>query len=381
MKRLLSIGMLLILLMSCFTMVLPVGASETEAVVDWNRIYYQLIPETEGGETPKVRLTTGADIPGACTLDFDATKTSLKVNGQQVEPGFEMRSAGEYELLLTNLANQTQQLVYTVKLLPNVNVTDGQVFTEYPVITCDNARSMAYQENLDVAQPIQSGEQIRKLGRFILTVNGHDKTGRNNYAFVYVIYVKAVHAVEIFDAEHGHALDVIVGTFDDHTVAATLDETRTLNPGSNIVTEVGTHRLDVRLDGAACTYLNVIPDNEALSLRIAIQDLDSLAQKTPYDFDFTGWNATVLLDGKPVSGKVRVAKNGKHTLKALDKDGNQIENAFVITTADQPTPVKMTTVNFRFKNPNFIVAIVSGALALGVFAFATYLFVARRRLV
>ncbi|MBE6691284.1 MAG: hypothetical protein E7590_08425 [Ruminococcaceae bacterium] len=377
MRRLLSICMLLCLLLSCAAALLPLTAS-AESALDWNKIYYRQIPQTEGETHEQVRLTTGAEIPGACTLEFDASKTGLKVNDKAVQPGEQLTKAGEYELLLTNLANETQQVIYTVKLLPDINVKHGDVFTTYPTITCSNAEKVTYQTNLDFEVPIASGDQIRQFGRFIICAYGKNKNG-HDVKFEYVIYIKVVHAVETFDPQNGHALNVTVGSFDDYTVEATLDG-QPLAEGPNVVTEVGAHELNVKLNGAYYNNLNAMPDAESLFLRISI-DFSSLEQRSPYYFDFTGWNAKILLDGKEVKGQVRVAKNGKHTLEALDADGKRIEGAFRITTDANPTPQRLDTVTFRFRNPNFIIAIISGVLAIGVFAFAAYLFVARRRLV
>ena len=379
MKRLLACLMLVILLAACVASLFPMTAVATsKEEYDWLRVYYAMKTE-EGVAEERVALSGGAEIVGGCVLYFDDTKARAILDDHQISTGHVLSMAGEYELKIYNLADDTAMLEYNFKVLPDINVSDGQVFTEFPQINFTNAYRVTYADFAEPT-PIAAGERIQNFGRFTVYAYGKNKND-NEIEFKYTIYVKMVHAVQVQDPEKGHALNVIVGTFEGHTVEATLDDSRALQSGDNLVTEVGTHTLAVKLDGVYQPSTSLaLPDSEALSLRIPIH-FASKEQRSPYYFDFTGWDATVKLDGKTVSGEVRMAKHGKHTLEAFDKDGNRIENAFAITEGQNLTVVPTTQVQFRYINLHFFFAIGAGVVALGFAVFALVLFLARRRMI
>ena len=379
MKRFLTILMLFVMLSSLAAVFSPLGTFAAEDSLAWRRIQYSLVPTEEGVEPEKLALTADAKIAGPANLWFDASKTLLSVNGVSVENGHELFNAGVYEITLVNAANEAQRNSYKIKIMPNINVANSQVFTEYPTIVCTNVVKMEHQRNLDLPELITSGTQLRTLGKNTLIIYSKDEKG-NLIKDTYVFYIKAVHAEKIYDAENGHALKVTVGSFDDLVVEAILDGDRQLNEGANIVHEVGTHTLSAKVNGFEFTDLLALPDSNDLSLRIAI-NFASMTQTTPFYFDFTGWErANILLDGKLVSGEVRVDWFGGHKLEVKDANGKTVENAFEISVNDVKKG-NATTVSFTFQNPHFYIALATVLLAIAAVVIAAILFVARRRLV
>ena len=378
MKRKFLAFLLLALLLSSLMAALPAGAAADNA---WRKITYVVAPQNEGEQPITGEVTTKGVIPGSCTLSFDASKTGLTVNGVAAENGVALTTAGIYHLGLTNLAQPQQKLTVEITVMPDINVADGQVFTTYPTVICSNAseRGMEYQRDLNEPKPFASGTQIRELGRHTLTVYGKDPDGYD-IKFAYVFYVKACDAVRLKDPATGkEALDMIVGSFDDMTVEATLNG-EALAPGSNIVTKVGEHKLSVKLNGAEVTQPFAAPDAAQTALRIALY-VDSFEEKEPYHFDFSDWDATVLLDGKPVSGKVRIEGYGTHELTVVDENGKTVEGAFLVTVGDAELPAVITNLKVTFKNPHLIYAIIAAVPAVAFLVAACYFFLARRRLV
>lgn len=375
MKRKILVLLLLVFLLSSFLAVLPVSAADNE----WRKITYTVAPRNEGEQPVTGEVTTKGVIPGSCTLNFDPAKTELTVNGQPAENGVSLSVAGVYRLGMTNLAQPQQKLSVEVTVLPDINVADGQVFTTYPTITFTNAVSVEHQRDLNLAKPLASSTQLRELGRHTLTVFGKDPDGYT-IKFPYVFYVKACDAVRTKDPATGkEALDVIVGSFDDMTVEATLDGEPLLT-GSNIVTKVGEHQLSVKLNGVELDQPHTMPDAAQTALRIDLY-VDSFEEKEPFYFDFSGWDARILLDGKPVSGKVRIDGYGSHVLTVVDENGNAIEGAFLVSVKDQELPSVFTNLKLTFRNPHLIYAIIAAVPALALLVAACYYFLARRRVV
>lgn len=375
MKQKILVLLLLVFLLSSFLAVLPVSAADNE----WRKITYTVVPQNEGEQPITGEVTTKGVIPGSCTLNFDPSKTVLTVNGQPAENGVLLSTAGVYRLGMTNQAQPQQKLSVEVTVLPDINVAEGQVFTTYPTVTFTNAVSVEHQRDLNLAKPFTSGTQIRELGRHTLTVYGKDPDGYT-IKFPYVFYVKACDAVRIKDPATGkEALDVIVGSFDDMTVEATLNGAP-LAAGSNIITKVGAHQLSVKLNGAELDQPFAMPDASQTALRIDLY-VDSFEEKEPFYFDFSGWDANILLDGKPVSGKVRIDGYGAHVLTVVDENGNTVEGAFLVSVKDQKIPTIITSLKLTFKNPHLIYAIIAAVPTLVLLVAACYFFLARRRVV
>ncbi len=383
MKRRILAMLTAVLLLLSLVAILPVGASDEVDEISWRKLTYSKDPTEEGGEAIQGNIAKKCEVPAFSKIHFDPAVTKLLVNGTEVETGYQTTYAGDYTLTIINKAKPDEQLEYEIKSLADINVYDGQVFTYYPTVTCTNGTDMEYTYDNSLNSFV-SGTQIRNLGKHLITVFGVNAKGQRVKVMDYKFYVKACDSVRVFDEASGkEALDVIVGEFDDLTVEATLDGNRPLVKGSNIVTEVGTHKLDAVIkngEGKVITRAQSLPDFEELSLRITM-GLPSLETKEPYTFDFSKWDATVLLDGEVVSGAVRVGSHGDHVLSVRGKDGKTVEGAFSVLLEDAEAPVTMTEVQFSFQNPHLIYAILVAVPTVFLLCVACYFLIARRRVV
>lgn len=383
MKRRILAMLTAVLLLLSLVAILPVGATDEVDEISWRKLTYSKDPTEEGGEAIRGNIAKKCEVPAFSKIHFDPAVTKLLVNGTEVETGYETTYAGDYTLTIINKAKPDEQLEYEIKSLADINVYDGQVFTYYPTVTCTNGTDMEYTYDNSL-HSFESGTQIRNLGKHLITVFGVNAKGQRVKVMDYKFYVKACDSVRVFDEASGkEALDVIVGEFDDLTVEATLDGNRPLAKGSNIVTEVGTHKLDAVIknkEGQVITRAQSLPDFEELSLRITM-GLPSLETKEPYTFDFSKWDATVLLDGEVVNGSVRVGGHGDHVLSVRGKDGKTVEGAFSVLLEDAEAPVTMTEVQFSFQNPHLIYAILVAVPTAFLLCVACYFLIARRRVV
>ena len=377
MKRILTMMLIPLVLLMGLIAVLPVFAAPDNT---WAKLTYTLTPKTEGEVNQPVEFNGDCEIPRGCTISFNEATASLKVDGQEVANGVELTTAGQYLLTVTSKTDG-KSLDYTVTLLPDINVTDGQVFTSYPTVVCENAISMEYRRNLTEID-FTSGTEIRTLGEHVVTVYGKtaEAGSSNTTSFAYHFYVRPVHSERVLDTASGkEALNVTVGSFDDREIEAILDG-KTLAPGSNIVTKVGTHTLVVYDNGTEITLPQALPGSDALSLRIDVW-MESVKQKEPFYFDFNGWDAKILLDGKEVTGEIRMGSHGSHTLTVVDGEGKTVENAFNLWVGEANKPTPTTKVEFTFNNPHLIYFIIAAVPAVAILAVAIYFLAARRRVV
>ena len=379
MKRFFLMLCALLMILSTCVVALPVSAEDNDA---WKTLTYTLTPK-EGEDAPVTgTVTDGVEILRNCTIHWDPALTDCMLDGRLVT-GQELKidMAGEYELRAISKENPTSNYMrYNIKVLPDINLADGQVFTYYPTFECTNASGIKYtkgtvSEDLELGVPIS----VRTLGSHLLTVYGHGKNGRAT--FEYRFYVKVCHAERVFDQASGkEALNIIVGTFDDYDFTATLDGTRVLEKGSNIETKVGQHTLDVAAKGQSKISSQALPGNNALMLRVDVY-MDAQESKDPYYFDFSRWDAEILLDGKVVKDVVRVGKHGKHTLAVRGADGQLMENGLNVTIGEEGKPQAMTQLNFTFRNPHILYAIIVAVPAVLLLAGAGYFLLIRRKVV
>lgn len=377
MKRLLSMVCVLFVLLSACVLPLPVNA---EGENEWKRLTYTLEPKNEGEEPVTGALTGEDEISGSCTIHWDAALTKVMLDDHEIAEGYKLDMAGEYELKAFNKAKPAQVIVYKVKVLPDINLVNGQVFTSYPTIVCTNALTMQHTRGSGFSVDFTSGSSIRELGSHLLTVYGRGKNG-SRVNFDYRFYVKACHAERVFDEGSGkEALNIIVGTFDDKTIEATLDGTRVLAEGSNIETKVGQHTLDILINGVPLTSNQAKPGTDSLMLRVELY-VDAQESKNPFHFDLSRWDADILLDGKVTKESVRVGKHGSHTIAVRGADGQLIENGLSVTIGEEGTPTPMTELNFTFRNPHILYGIIIAVPVVILLAAAGYFLVARRKIV
>ncbi|MBQ8358046.1 MAG: hypothetical protein IJX39_09625 [Clostridia bacterium] len=378
MKRLLSMVCALVILLLTFAAALPTAAAVGG---DWKKLTYTLEPQAEGESAVTADIKVDVQIPRSCTINCDPEKTELRVNGKTVESGHRLEMAGEYELTAVSKANTEQMVTYAVTVLPDINLSAGQVFTSYPTITCTNALEVKYYRNQAIPTVFQSGTTVSELGAHTILVYGRDAAGNRIEFPEYRFYIKACHAERVFDQASGkEALNITVGTFEDRTVSAVLDGETELSAGSNIVTKVGAHKLDIKVNGEKLTLDLAQPSSEQLTLRVELY-VDALESKDPFLFDFSRWDAEILLDGEHVTGSVRVGDHGDHTITVRGSDGQAIENALSVTVGERGTPTSMTELSFTFNNPHMIYAIIVAVPALALLIAACYFLVARRRIV
>lgn len=387
MKRLLSMVCALFVLLSVCVLPLPVNA---EGENEWQKLTYTVDPKNEGEAPVSGTLVSESEIPGNCTIRWDAALTKVVLDDQELTTGeFRIETAGKYELRAFNKAKPTQVIVYEVTVLPDINLVNGQVFTSYPTIECTNALSMVYTRNTGFGTDFESGSPIRELGSHLLTVYGRDKNG-SRINFDYRFYVKACHVERVFDEASGkEALNVIVGTFDDKIVEATLDGEHKLVEGSNIETKVGQHTLDIDIvhvggekDGMRekLTSNQAKPGTDSLMLRVELY-IDAQDSKEPFSFQFSRWDADIVLDGKVVKEDTRVGKHGSHTIAVRGADGQLIENGLSVTVGEEGTPTPMTELKFTFRNPHLLYGLIAVVPAVILLAAAGYFLVARRKIV
>lgn len=376
MRRLLSVACVLFVLLSVCVAPLPVNA---EGEADWMKITYTLEPKEEGEAPVTGNVMADAEIPGNCTLHWNSDLTRLMVDGRVVEEGFRPVEAGEYELRAMNQANPLQFMIYEIRVLPDINLVDGQVFTSYPEIICTNALRMEHSKGAGSVE-FQSGDSVKELGSHLLTVFGKGKHN-SNVKFEYRFHVKACHAERVFDEASGkEALNIIVGSFDDMEILATLDGTRVLCAGSNIETKVGQHTLDILVNGEKLTSSQRRPNEESLFLRVELY-VDAQESKEPFYFDLSRWDADILLDGKVIKGDLRVGKNGTHTLSVRGADGKVMASALSVTIGEAKKPTVMTELQLTFRNPHILYAIIVAVPAVILLVGAGYFLVGRRRVV
>lgn len=385
-----ALAMLFLLLFLVTALSMSIGAAGEVDEISWRKLTYSTEPTQEGGETLQGSVTKDCELAPYSKIHFDPAVTQLQVNGETVEgDSYQLSYAGHYTLTIINKQKPSEYLEYEIRSLPDINLVDEQVFTSYPTIICKGQTDIKHTYDTK-EMPFESGTQIRALGKHLLTVYGVN--GKNERVKVknYTFYVKACDAVRVFDETSGkEALDVIVGEFDDLTVEATLDGTLPLNKGSNIVTAVGTHTLDATIkdkDGKPVVRAESLPDFEELSLRIMLgfatmDKSDALKTKVPLSFDFSRWDAKVMLDGKELTGPVRVGQHGEHVLTVMGADGKPVEGAFSVMFADSKEPQAMTEIAFTFQNPHLIYAILVAVPTVLLLGVACYFLIARRRVV
>ena len=389
MKRLLSMVCALFVLLSVCVLALPVNA---EGENEWQKLTYTLDPKNEGEESVTGTLVKETELLGNCTIRWDAAVTKVMLNGLEIaEDYYRFETAGEYKLKAVDRARPTSVIDYKltvlpdIKVQPDINLVNGQVFTSYPTFECTNTLGMEHEQYTGRSEPYVSGAPIRSLGSHLLTVYGKGE-GNSVVKFEYRFYVKACHVERVFDeSRKKEAMNIIVGTFDDMTVEATLDGTRALTEGSNIETKVGQHTLDidiVRPDGVRekLTSNQAKPGAEALMLRVELY-IDAQESKDPFSFDLSRWDADILLDGKLTKESVRIGKHGEHKIAVRGADGQLMENGLSVTIGEEGTPTPMTELKFTFRNPHILYAIIVAVPAVILLAAAGYFLVARRRVV
>ena len=368
MKKHISLVLAAMLLLVFWLGALPAGAASTAFTV----LHYTLDPIEEGGESETGRVLNGMTLPRTPTITYDISVTELRVNGVLcTEDSVRLAMAGEYQLTVADRSNPATTAVYTVTVLPELNISDEQEFTSYPTVVCSNAAKLVLDAGkLGGAQEIRSGDRVTTLGMHTVQVFGVRSDGHIVSVQNCTFYIRACTSERVFDEESGkQALRVTVGEFEDHTVEATLDGTL-LEAGSHIVTAVGHHSVTAKLDGEEVTNPHMLPSSEQLTLRVRLQ-IESFELDEPIYLNLEQWDANFLLNGKEVTGNIRITKNGSHTLTVVDNEGNAISGAFAVLVGDADAFEAVDSVTFQFKNPHhtympFVLIPVAATLAVAL---------------
>ncbi len=380
MKRLIAFFIAFCFVLVPFAYAMPARAEETP----WSTLFYSVDPENEGetGESGKVLLAGETlTLMRRGEVWCDSARAKLYVNGELCPEG---RSRLEYYGTYTVRVESTDgagAVTFAVQELPDFGFWKDHIFTEYPVITCNNAEKVEVISSDRHRMP--EGEPIRQFGEFSAVAYGRNAAGesiKGEYRF-FVRYCKSELGID--PASGKRALVVTVGQFEDCTVSAVLDG-KPIGAGETVVTAVGQHSLTAtvtRGEGEAeKANAMLMPKTEDLLLQIRVR-LSTAESKEPYQLDFSEWDANIYLDGQPLSGAVRVTKSGTHTLTVRNADGTQMKGAFLLATGDEETLKTADSIVFTFRNPHRIyawIAVVPAVLLLGA---AVYLLMARRRVI
>ena len=214
-----------------------------------------------------------------------------------------------------------------------------------------------------------------------------DSFGRHSLTFISAGYAITTYfdvfvclAEKTLDEELGkYTLVLYVGDgFGTDTPVYLDDSTEPLAPGQHKITEVGQHTLTAKQYGMPIK--NATPAPQALNLQVQIL-MDDLVLDEPTVLALSRWDAVFYADGKRIEGDYRVASSGKTVLTAYDKNGKQIENAFVVQKTVTEAGTVYTELELTFKNPHSIYAIILIVPALAMAVAAGIFFLRRRRIV
>jgi hypothetical protein len=189
----------------------------------------------------------------------------------------------------------------------------------------------------------------------------------------------------VFDTERQlYTLLITTGSFSNAAFELLLDGSVTIPAGSShTVTAVGEHSLELFVNGEKAdsdlyNFWNV-PKGEDLALRIEVE-LESTTVDYPTVFNFSRWDAAVLLDGKPVSGDILIDGDGEHRLTVVDAAGNEVENCFLVRVGEGEGAVQ-GELTVTFDNPHNLYVIFILIPAALMLAAAVCFLVLRRKIV
>ena len=109
--------------------------------------------------------------------------------------------------------------------------------------------------------------------------------------------------------------------------------------------------------------------------------MEDMRLEEPVLLQLSRWDATFYVNGKQIKGDYRVARSGKNVITAFDKDGKQIEGAFLLKAVGSDAGTEYTALELEFDNPHTIYAIIMIVPAVLMIAAAVFFFLRRRRIV
>lgn len=382
MKRHCSLCIAVLLLLTSLLCVLPVHAA-----TDFSFATLDYVLDAVEGEEPEesAHVSDKMEFERAVTITWNREAATLTVDGEAVTgESLHLEEAGRYRLRVKKIG-APDYMDYEVYVLPVINMKNGQVFTEYPTIECENAQEM----NLDVSiiKDMASGTQIRTLGAHTLQIKGV-----GGWAWDYKFYVKLCHAVPVFDEALGkYALKVTVGAFDDIDSVVKMDGSE-LPTGDTLITAVGHHSVSATANGVEVTNLHALPSAEELTLRVTFFLPEKLLEEpvklllSRYDGNFfllSGYDEETgeYTEETLVEGDLRITTSGKQALVARDADGNEIPYVFLVQVNEEDEGTTMTRIELEFDNPHNTYVIFLIPLAVLMLGAVAWFFVKRRRIV
>lgn len=363
MKRICIFLIAICLLGGCFS-AFPVSAGPDR--VSFAELSFTVESTVDGADPITGRVVPEQIFRRSPKITWNTARSALLVNDEPVDGGeVVLDVAGIYELSVTDVTDAAAKpYTYTVTVLPIINLEPDQTFTYYPTVTCSNANSFIIDKGIAGKEgetifsqgdkPHTVEHTFEGLGRHSVTVCGVAPLGAV-YEFKYFFYIRAVDVKQVWDDQlKKQALAVTVGSFEDLSIEATLDG-EVLGEGTRSVTQVGSHSLSVLINGTPFESLYALPSAEELKLRVTLE-LKSLEQKEPFWLYLSQWDANFLLDGKPVSGDIRITEDGAHKLVVLDANGAVMEDIFLLLLETHGEPLVMDEVSFSFDNPHLTYA-------------------------
>lgn len=374
MKRRFSVCLALLLLLMTVLAAIPAHAAED---ISWATLEYSYDPVEEGGTVETGRIKDGLELVRGATITCDTTKATMKLDGATVESGsVYLSKAGRYVLTVAQKDQAQNRFDYEVTVLPVVNVYNGQIFHSYPTIVCENVQSMVLNKGKDGwDRNFTSGTTVRQLGAQTLEFHG------TNCVFNISFSVMLCTSERVFDEATGkESLKITVGEFQDETLEVMLDGSTPLTAGTYMVSAVGQHTLDAKLNGTAVTNLSAMPFSTQLNLQIELT-LDSKDLRAPCTFRFSVWDAQVYVNGKLVKGDYRMEKGGEHVIEVRDASGKAIKDAILFHEGAAAEGESCTQLTLTFKNPHNVYVIFLILPTLALLGVAVYFLVMRRRIV
>lgn len=370
MKKRFLLGAILLSILICVLIAIPICAAQD---FSFATLRYVCDPEEQGGEQASGVLGKNASFSCGVTISCNTDSAVLLVDGEEMASGsVYLCDAGRYTLTVKERDGRAS-FEYELTILPAVNITDGQIFTCFPVVECENATRMTLNRYRPFfVADLKSGTTVEQFGQHVLEIAGKGCT------FEIVFYVRPCNVTRSYDAESGkNVLLFEVGEFEG--VSVMLDG-KELTAGTHTVSAVGQHTVSATQNKEPITLGSALPSKEELFMQVQLVIPETTSRK-PITLALSRWDADFYLDGEPVSGNIRIERSGEHVLEIRDADGNVMENALRIYASVEDSGTDATTVTLTFDNPHhtYVIFILIPALALLVLA-GCFL-VLRRRIV
>ena len=372
-RRALAFAAAMLLLLGVVA-VLPASAAED---ISWATLNYTCVsPFSASPETGLIR--NGIQLAGSTVITAGSEGVVLMLDGvAQAGNTVTLEKAGRYNLKIAKEGKLTEAYDYEVVILPAVNVYEGQIFTSYPTIVCENVEGMVLNKGKDGwIRDFQSGSTVTHLGAQTLEFQGTNCT----FSMTFAVMVCTVERG--YDEALGlEGMTIRVGEFEGQTLDVRFDGATVLAPGSvTFVTAVGQHTLDVQMNGEKIANLSALPNSADLNLKIDIT-LPNQTIKQPSVLRFSAWDANVYVNGKLVEEDYRVEKSGEHVIEVRDASGNLVPDAFCVRTSADDAGVVSSRVTIVFDNPHDLYAVLLALPALALVGVAVYFSVRRKQIV